>query len=64
MKNKILSEIYNAPTTKEKTALCADKIQTFLGKISPELRKDFFEIEDMLSEYDIYIQDEIFKRLL
>jgi hypothetical protein len=64
MKNQVLDKIGLMDTTKEKGAVCADKIQSFISMLTPKQCEAFWEVENVLMEYDVHIQDEIFKRLL
>jgi hypothetical protein len=64
MKDQILAQIGSMKITKEKNANCANKIRMFINELSPELLQKYWEVENLTSDYNIHIQDEIFKRLL
>jgi hypothetical protein len=62
--HKILVEIEGTINAKEKNKLCANAICELMSELSTIQRKKLLEIENRISDYNIYIQDEIFKRLL
>lgn len=63
-KNDVLDDICLIPETKVKNTNCADLIQIFISTLNPNQLQTFWDIESVVKDYNIFIQDEIFKRLL
>lgn len=64
LKEQILERIGNLPVTKDKNAKCAELIQRLITELPPGQQELFWEIENAIVDYNIFIQDEIFRQLL
>lgn len=64
MQDKILGEIESTSTAKEKSQKCSDVIQAFISGLSPSQLEKYWNIENLVVDYNVYVRDEIFKRLL
>jgi hypothetical protein len=64
MENKIIEEIEKTADAKEKNKRCAGIIDEFLSMLSIDQKEKFWQVANNVVDYNLYIQDEIFKRLL